>query len=68
MNTRKTFVFRLSRLVSAAVLLTLACFAFSPRLANAQGFLFEPAHPRPLPRIIHTIAIVNSRLIIPHFS
>ena len=53
MNTRKTFVFRLSRLVSAAVLLTLACFAFSPRLANAQGFLFEPAHPRPLPRIIH---------------
>ncbi len=51
MSTRKSFVFRSGRLVSI-VLSTLACFALSAQIANAQGFLFEPLHPRPLPRII----------------
>ena len=51
MSTRKSFVSRLERLLPI-VMLTLACFAFSSRLANAQGFLFEPRHPRPLPKIM----------------
>ena len=51
MSTRKSFVSRLGRLLPI-VMLTLACFAFSSRLANAQGFLFEPRHPRPLPKIM----------------
>ena len=51
MSKHKSFVFSMGRLV-LTVLSTLACFAFSVQIANAQGFLFEPHHPRPLPKIM----------------
>ncbi len=50
MQTKACVVFSRRVLSYAAFVLTLS--TFFPQLANAQGFLIEPIHPRPLPRWI----------------